>query len=262
MPRAMKTFTKVFKVSIDISAGILSSKRHTAVRVHTFAVARTAAAICAAAFLLFACTTVEPATEPEIDKYAAFRESRPRSILIMPPINQSFDLQADEAFLATAARPLAEAGYYVIPTALSTETFRQNGVIAAEEAHAIPPARLREIFGADSALYITISRFGVQYAVLDSVVTAAASAKLVDLRTGMEIWSGAGAAGQNNNSGVYVSGGENLLGMVIGAAIQQAINTASYDPYDLGRRANVDLLSAGKRDGILYGPYHSAYGTE
>lgn len=225
-----------------------------------------APAMLMAAFLLYACAAFPPFAEESaaVDPYAAFKESRPLSILVMPPINQSFDLEAQNAILATAAKPLAEAGYYVIPAALSNETFRQNGIPAAEEAHALPPARLREIFGADAALYITITHFGVQYAVLDSVITASASAKLVDLQSGRELWAGEGSTTHGGHSGVSagIGGGEQLLGMVIGAVIQQAINVAAYAPYDLGRQTNISLLSGGKRGGILYGPYHPKYGTD
>lgn len=216
-----------------------------------FSAMRLAAAV-GAGILFCACITAPP----KID-YTAFRESRPYSILVMPPVNLSPDLKAAPTFLATSTRPLAESGYYVIPVALMNETFRQNGVSIAEEAHAVPPARLREIFGADAALYLTITRFGASYVVINSLVQAEASAKLVDLRSGEEIWSGSVTAAEGSNSG---SG--DLLGMLVSAAANQVINTISDRSFNVARQANIDMLSAGTRDGILYGPYHPNYGTD
>ena len=206
-----------------------------------------------AALLLCACAT--PVTQ--IDT-TAFRESRPRSILVMPPVNQSPEIKASMTFLATSTMPLAESGYYVIPVTLSEETFKQNGVTVAEEAHAIELAKLREIFGADAALYITITHFGTSYRLINSVVEAAASAKLVDLRTSRELWTGRTFVTLGNNN----SGGGGLVGALVSAVINQIANTLMDKSHDAGRMANYQLLSAGHQNSILYGPYHSRYETD
>ena len=54
------------------------------------------------------------ATKPPFD-YTAFKESRPRSILVLPPLNNTPDVQASYSVLSYATVPLAEAGYYVFP---------------------------------------------------------------------------------------------------------------------------------------------------
>ena len=204
-------------------------------------------------FLLCACGT--PATQ--ID-YTAFRESRPRSILVMPPVNQSPEIKAAATFVATSTVPLAESGYYVIPVTLSEETFKQNGVTVAEEAHALELGKLREIFGADAALFITITRFGASYRVLSSVVEAAASARLVDLRTSRELWSGQVSVVQDSNNG-----GGGLIGALVSAAINQVINTLSEESqHNVGRSANYQMLSAGRPNSILFGPYHPGFETD
>jgi len=212
--------------------------------------ARLTAAI-GAALLLHACA----APVAQID-YSAFREHRPRSILVMPPVNQSPEIKATATFLATSTVPLAESGYYVIPVALSEEMFKQNGVTVAEEAHSIELGKLREIFGADAALYITITHFGTSYRVLDSVTEAAAAAKLVDLRTARKLWSGqaAVALGNNNNN--------NLIGALVVAVVNQIVNTIVDKSYDVGRAANYQMLSAGRKNSILFGPYHPKFGTD
>jgi hypothetical protein len=219
------------------------------------------ACLMAAIMLLFCACATEPPTPKD---YPAFRESSPLSILVMPPINRSPEIKAQATFLATATVPLAEAGYYVIPVALSNETFKQNGMTVAEEAHAIEFGRLREIFGADAALYITITRFGARYQILNSALEAEASAKLVDLRTGLELWSGYAAVTDNSVEALgKIDSGESLLALLIGAAVSQIINTVSDSSFYVGRKANYQMLSGGeKRGNILYGQYHPKYGED
>jgi hypothetical protein len=211
------------------------------------------AALASASLLLAACA----APQHQVD-YTAFRENRPRSILVMPPINLSPDEKASTSFLATSTFPLAEAGYYVIPVTLSEETFKQNGVTVAEEAQNIPPGRLREIFGADSALYITVDKFGTSYRLIDSVVEASASAKLIDTRDGRELWHGSVNHVHSSNSNN--SGG--LIGALVSAVINQIANTLSDKSHQVAGAANYYLLSAGHWDSILYGPYNPKVGTD
>ncbi|MDR3214268.1 MAG: DUF799 domain-containing protein [Azoarcus sp.] len=202
--------------------------------------------------LLAACVT----PQRNLD-YTAYRASRPRSILVMPPVNRSPEIKASASFLSTATVPLAEAGYYVIPVTLSEETFRQNGVTVADEAQSISLDKLHEIFGADAALYLTVDRFGTSYRLVESVVEASAAARLVDIRSGEELWKGQVyvSTGRNNNSG-------GLIGMLVSAAINQIVNTLSDKSYGVARSANYQLLSGGHRNGVLYGPYHPQFGTD
>lgn len=186
--------------------------------------------------------------------YAAFKAARPRSIVVLPPLNESPDIKATYAMLSQATYPLAESGYYVLPVALVDETFRQNGLTVPGDIHTAPVPKLREIFGADAALYVTVTDYGSRYQVLSSVTRVAANAKLVDLKTGDVLWSGtAVAANDSGNSG----GG--LIGMLITAAINQAVNHLTDASYPVAGTASVRLLSAGTPGGILYGPRSPKY---
>ncbi|MDT6960952.1 DUF799 domain-containing protein [Cupriavidus sp. SZY C1] len=202
------------------------------------------------AVMLFAGCAVP---QKQVD-YAAFKVAKPRSIVVLPPLNESPDIKATYAMLSQATFPLAESGYYVMPVALVDETFRQNGLTVPGDIHAVPVKKLREIFGADAALYVTVTDYGSRYQVLSSVTRVAANAKLVDLKTGDELWSGtAVAANDSGNSG----GG--LIGMLITAAINQAVNHMTDAAYPVAGTASYRLLSAGTPNGILYGPRSPKY---
>lgn len=156
--------------------------------------------------------------------YAAFKASKPRSIVVLPPLNESPDVGATYGMLSQVTVPLAEAGYYVLPVALVDETFRQNGLTAAGDIHGVPVAKLHDIFGADAALYVNITQYGTKYMVISSATVVTADAKLVDLRSGQTLWTGRASASSNegnNNSG----GG--IIGMLVTAAVTQIINSAT-----------------------------------
>lgn len=181
--------------------------------------------------------------------YAAFRESRPTSILVLPPLNSSVDIDAPEAVLAQATMPLAESGYYVFPVAVVQEAFKNNGLDNAGEIHALPPSKLHEIFGADAALYMDVKRYGSSYAVLASSVVVELDATLLDLRSGQKLWTGKEMVVEQSRS----SGG-GLIGMLLSAAINQIANTLSNRSFVVAAMANQRLLTAGQPGGLLYGP--------
>lgn len=191
--------------------------------------------------------------------YTAYKQSRPRSILVLPPLNESPEVAASHNMLSQVTMPLAEAGYYVLPVALVDETFKQNGMSTASDIHGVAPAKLKEIFGADAALYVTVSKYGTSYSVISSDTIVSASAKMVDLKTGAVLWTGFASAsnneGNNNNSG-------GLVGILVTAALKQIINTATDASHDVAGITSQRLLSTGHDGGLLYGPYSPKYGTD
>ncbi|WP_368926198.1 DUF799 domain-containing protein [Serratia marcescens] len=191
--------------------------------------------------------------------YAAFHESKPKSILVLPPMNQSPDVKASHSVLASATLPLAEAGYYVLPVAVVEETFLQNGLTNANDIRAVSPKKLHQIFGADTVLYLDVTQYGTSYMVISSETRVTVAARLVDLRNGKQLWAGTATA--SSNEGNNNSGG--LLGMVISAAISQIADTISDKGFDIGAIANTRLLSAtGQNGAILYGPRSPHYASQ
>jgi hypothetical protein len=208
---------------------------------------------------LFAGTLLAGCVQPRTIDYSAFKESKPRSILVLPPVNESPDVKATYSLYSQVTYPLAESGYYVLPVALVDETFRNNGLTNANDIQQTSPSKLREIFGADAAMYITVKQYGTSYIVISSQTIVSVTAKLVDLRTGAALWTGTASASSdegNNNSG----GG--LIGMLVTAAVKQIINSATDAGHPVAGVASSRLLSAGQPAGMLYGPRSPKYGTD
>lgn len=190
--------------------------------------------------------------------YTAFKESKPKSILVLPPVNHSPDVNASHSVASVVTMPLAEDGYYVFPVAVVDETFKQNGMTSPEDIRSVSVVKLREIFGADAALYIDITDYGNSYKVITSEARVTASAKLVDLRNGKVLWTGTAMAssneGDNNNN--------SLIGILVTAAVAHVSNTLTDKSHDVAVLTSSRLLSAGTPNGMLYGPRSPSYGKD
>ncbi len=190
--------------------------------------------------------------------YAAFKESRPRSILVLPPINNTPEVQASLSVLSHATRPLAESGYYVMPVTLVAEAFKENGMTEPTDMHATSAEKLRQIFGADAALYVTISKYGTVYQVINSASIVTADAKLMDLKTGKVIWSGKATA--SSNEGESQQGG--LAALLITAIVKQVLGNALDQSHQIAGVTTTRLLSAGQPGGLLFGQRSPNFGKD
>ena len=195
-------------------------------------------------------------TQKASHDYAAFKQSDPLSILVLPPVNHSYELAAAASIKANVTRPLAEAGYYVFPMVLVEETFKQNGYTIAEEIHQLAPSKLQEVFAADAALFIKIHNYGTSYSVLTSDTIVRLSARLVDLKTGELLWQGQAKA---SSSEERAQSNDGLAGMLFSAIVNQVLDNAFDVGFDMSKKATNRLLSTNKHDGLLPGPKSPKY---
>lgn len=179
--------------------------------------------------------------------YTNFRAHPPRSILVLPPINESTDTRGTYGYLSTVTRPLAEMGYYVYPVAVVDQFMKENGLPTAGEMHQVPLNKLRDVFGADAVLYVTLKQYGSKYQVITSTTIVTAEGKLVDTRTGLTLWEGTASFQQSSSSG-------NIIADLIAAAVDQVINSSTDQAHNMSSQVNVQLFMT-KDHGLLYGPY-------
>ena len=189
--------------------------------------------------------------------YSAFRESNPRSIVILPPLNHSPDVRATYSFYTTVTMPVAEAGYFVFPIALVDQTFKENGLPTPGEMHQASLNKLREVFGADAALYITITQYGSVYSVIDSSVIVSANADLIDLKTGKLLWTGTATASSSEGEN---KGGGSITGILINAIVKQILGNIGDQGRSIASVTSNRLFSLSE-NGILPGPRSPDYLT-
>jgi len=196
---------------------------------------------------------------PQHFDYSTYKRLNPKSILVLPPLNNTTDIAATYSVMSTISAPIAEAGYYVYPVAVVAETFKENGLQNAGEIHQVPLAKLQQIFGNDAVLYITVERYGAVYQVIQSNVIVTVHANLVDARTGVSLWKGAASASSAEREG---NNGGGLVGILVNAAIKQMIHSIGDSGYPIARIASDRLLTPTKGGGLLYGPRSPLFGTD
>jgi len=200
-------------------------------------------------FAVFSCSV------PEYD-YSKFKASNPTSILVLPPINETTEVGAEQAVLSSLIKPLSEAGYYMIPPSLMTETFKRNGYTQPSEIHKLEISKLRKIFAADAVLKVKITQYGQKYLVITSRSDVQLEAKLFDSKTGEEIWSGSAYASSSENSSSNQLG---LAGILVEAVVTQVVGDILDASYLTAKTASDRLVNPKLKNTLLHGPKHPSY---
>lgn len=204
------------------------------------------------AFVLLAGCVGVPAEKKD---YTKFRSENLRSILVVPVVNNTVNVDAPDYFLSTVSIPIAERGYYIFPINLVKRVMEEEGLSDASMVHAADPTRLGELYGADSILYITIKNWETIYAVLVATTTVSFEYVLKSGKTGDVLWRESSTINYTPQS---QSSGGGLAGLLIVMAVTAAIQKAAPNYIPLARQANrTAVYTAGS--GLPAGPYSELY---
>ncbi|WP_324170874.1 GNA1162 family protein [Sulfurimonas sp.] len=177
-------------------------------------------------------------------------EQQPRSILILPPMNESTDAEAKDYYMTTTEMPFALMGYYTFPTEMVSDIMKQEGVYDTEILYNMPLDKYYEYFGADTVLFTRIKKWDVSYMILASNLTISIEAKIMSTKTSEELWKYTGTVV------VDLSGGDTGGGIVglITKAILSAVNTATADYVQHAHTANRRIIYT-----LPAGPYNEMH---
>lgn len=181
---------------------------------------------------------------------SAFQAAAPRSILVVPVVNKSLDVDAPNYVLASLPVPIAEKGYYVFPVNTTKYVLEQEGYYEAERIDQQPTESLAKLFGADAVLYVSINRWDAQYAFITTTVTVDFDYRLVS-KDGTEIWKEHKLmqySPQNSNSG------GSPLALLITAIVNAAVARAAPNYMPLTQQANQQVFVLGPNP-LPDGPY-------
>lgn len=201
------------------------------------------------ATVLLSCLLLAGCAVPVKKDMSAFTAAAPRSILVVPTVNKSLDVDAPNYVLAALPVPVAEKGFYVFPVNTTKFVLEQEGYYEGERIHQEPTPVLAKLFGADAVLYVTINRWDAQFALFTTVVTVDFDYRMV-ARDGTELWKENKKLQyqpQNNNAGSPMA---TLISAVINAALTRA--APNYMP--LTKQANQEVFFLSP-NAIPNGPY-------
>lgn len=190
------------------------------------------------------------ATAPTSKDYTAFRSEAPRSILVVPVLNNSLNVPAPDFFLSTISRPFAERGYYIFPAYMVKRVMEDDGLSDPGLIHNAPAARFGNLFGCDAALLVTIQRWDSKYMLITTQTTVQFDYALKSCKTGSTLW-------QDSQTMVYSpqsSSSGNPIADLIAQAIMAAVEKGAPNYMPLTMQANA--LAAGVPGrGLPAGPY-------
>ncbi|NVK17144.1 MAG: DUF799 family lipoprotein [Methylocystaceae bacterium] len=207
------------------------------------------AVLCVLVVSLAACQTTGTKKD-----YSAFREADPRSVLVVPVVNNSVEVDAPDLFLSTLSRYIGERGYYVFPVNLVKNVMEEDGMGDANMVHEADPTRLGEIFGSDTVLYVKINTWTAQYLVFSTTVTVELEYTLKDTHSGQTLWSD----NQVRQWSPQSQSGGHPLAALLAAAINAAIAKAAPNYIPLAQQANYAAFNQ-LNTGIPAGPYSPQY---
>ena len=163
----------------------------------------------------------------------------PRSILIVPVVNRSLDVDASNYVLSTLTVPLAELGYYVFPVNTVKVVLEQEGLYEPEQVRNMDTARLASLFGADAVLFVTINRWDAKYVVIATTVTVEFDYEL-SRSDGTRIWHANKrmqySPQQNQQQGAHP------LAVLIAAMVDAAVTRAAPNYLPLTQQANYQVF--------------------
>lgn len=202
-----------------------------------------------AVLFISSCTPSKPIARSEA--YKGMYSEKPLTILLMPPINKSTNVEAKEYFHSTLNIPIDNAGFYVIPPILSMEILRKESAYDAELFLNASLSKFGEIFGADLALFTIINKWDKSglaakvYVDVEYILKSTKTNEIVYTRKGSVIYDASVNTGAPGALGVLAN------------MTASAINTAATKYVDVARACNAYTFKD-----LPAGKYSPSFGTD
>ncbi len=168
-------------------------------------------------------------------QYPKMYDEKPVTLLVMPPINNTTNVEAKDLLYTSISYPLIEAGYYVVSPHLSMELLKAESAYDAEQFIDQDAAMFGRVFGADAVIFSVIDTWKkkglgietkIRYIVKSTTTNEVLFDRTCDLYLNLQ---------QN-------SGGNSLLSMAVDLAVSVA-NTALTDHIVAARKCNAYVFS-------------------
>ncbi len=183
-------------------------------------------------------------------RQTGFADAKPNSILILPVVNHSVDVDAPLAVYSSLPVMLAEKGYYVYPSNTVKTILEYEGLYEPAQIHQLPTETIAQMFDADVVLYVTIERWDTIYVLISSTTEVKFTYEFRN-RAGETIWEASKEmqyTPQNSSTG-------NALADLIGAVITASVNRAAPNYMPLTRMANYQVFYTDHETYLPNGPY-------
>lgn len=181
--------------------------------------------------------------------YPKMYEEKPLAILVMPPVNNTTNVEAKDLLYTSISYPLIEAGYYVVSPHLALEFMKNESAYDAEIFMDGDISMFGKVFGVDAVIFSIVDEWKkvglgietkIKYIVKSTKTNEILFDRTCDLYLDLQVNSGTGT----------------LLGALLDLAAS-AIMTATTDHIVAARKCNAYIFSDFPR-----GKYHPEYGLD
>lgn len=184
--------------------------------------------------LATSCTTTTLTRGAE---YARMYEQQPKSIVVMPPINETNFGEAKDYFYTTMALPLIDKGYYVYSPYLTMEMFQNEGAYDSELFIDQDLNQFRNVLACDAVMFTRIKKW--EKKALSGKINVEIEYLLRSATTGETLYHREGKISLDTS---IQSGGGGGFG-ALANLVATAVNTAVTDKVIAGRACNQYVLS-------------------
>jgi hypothetical protein len=117
-----------------------------------------------------------------------YKDRAPRSIAVLPVLNETVSLKAPEVFRPILLNKLSVKGYETPSLAFIDGRLREKGIREAGQVNSLTPQELAQLLGVDALLYAYVTEFSTSYLVAYASMTVGARFELKDAKTGEKLW--------------------------------------------------------------------------
>lgn len=185
------------------------------------------------------------------EAYSKMYEENPASILVMPPINNTNNVEAKDLLYTSISQHIAEAGYYVISPVMAMDVFKNESAYDAEYFIHSSLRKFKEYFGADAVVFAVIDKWAKEgfqiHTVISYIVKSTTTNEILFERS----------CDMTLNLMKTSSYGNGLAGALAGAladVIVSAIDVATTEHIEAARIANMNVFND-----IPFGKYSPLY---
>lgn len=128
------------------------------------------------------------ATGPHYSLAPDYASRTPRSIAVLPVLNETVNLKAPDVFRPILINKISAKGYEAPALSLIDGRLLSKDIREAGQVHALTPQEAGKLLGVEALLYTTVTEFNTTYLLAYASMTVGARFELKDARTGEKLW--------------------------------------------------------------------------
>jgi len=117
-----------------------------------------------------------------------YKDRAPRSIAVLPILNETVSLKAPEMFRPILLNKVSLKGYETPALAFIDGRLREKEIREAGQVNSLTPQELGDLLGVDALLYAYVTEFSTTYLLAYASMTVGAGFELKDRKTGEKLW--------------------------------------------------------------------------